>query len=491
MESLSLNGQSIFLFCVCYVNLIYLILDVQPDPSSLEDPADTIMTDFDHDRVIEAKDDKMEFGSHLSDRLSVFTASVKWDDQGQAAFPPIPVIPTQDKGIKDQIIEIKKDGSNASSTLCLSNPSQNGGGTLLAPGDFPFSFVPPPLNSSVVGSTASADGSTLPMDVCLSVSDTKTPVTKQHPSPTSGPIAYNGLFRVPAPEREQPSIAAESISDKSTSINHANLFQVPPPSAPHKRVVTRPSFQIPLPSGPDDPGVLPPNADTPAAVKLPETQGVIVSSLFQLLPPSAPDHRPLFQLPPSAPEHRPLFQLPPSAPDHRPSFQLPASTPDHRPLFQLPPSAPKSQQDGAQRLFNVPTASTLCNAVAAELNADNMAMVQDTNVGKEENLPPSPFRIPSPKLRAEAQPKLRYPPGLDPSTGEFTELLTELASNLSTPAGILRGHANSLRRSHHETSQRMAENLKTRAVLTNLVTHLQAVIILRRRSIFQEHFPRN
>ena len=450
MESLSLNGQSIFLFCVCYVNLIYLILDVQPDPSSLEDPADTIMTDFDHDRVIEAKDDKMEFGSHLSDRLSVFTASVKWDDQGQAAFPPIPVI--QDKGVKDQIIEIKKDGSNASSTLCLSNPSQNGGGTLLAPGDFPFSFVPPPLNSSVVGSTASADGSTLPMDVCLSVSDTKTPVTKQHPSPTSGPIAYNGLFHVPAPEREQSSIAAESISDKSTSINHANLFQVPPPSAPHKRVVTRPSFQIPLPSGPDDPGVLPPNADTPAAVKLPETQGVIVSSLFQLPPPSAPDHRP---------------------------------------LFQLPPSAPKSQQDGAQRLFNVPTASTLCNAVAAELNADNMAMVQDTNVGKEENLPPSPFRIPSPKLRAEAQPKLRYPPGLDPSTGEFTELLTELASNLSTPAGILRGHANSLRRSHHETSQRMAENLKTRAVLTNLVTHLQAVITLRRRSIFQEHFPRN
>ena len=407
----------------------------------------------------------MEFGSHLSDRLSVFTASVKWDDQGQATFPPIPVIPTQDKGIKDQIIEIKKDGSNASSTLCLSNPSQNGGGTLLAPGDFPFSFVPPPLNSSVVGSTASADGSTLPMDVCLSVSDTKTPVTKQHPSPTSGPITYNGLFHVPAPEREQSSIAAESISDKSTSINHANLFQVPPPSAPHKRVVTRPSFQILLPSGPDDPGVLPPNTDTPAAVKLPETQGVIVSSLFQLPPPSAPDHRP--------------------------SFQLPASAPDHRPLFQLPPSAPKSQQDGAQRLFNVPTASTLCNAVAAELNADNMAMVQDTNVGKEENLPPSPFRIPSPKLRAEAQPKLRYPPGLDPSTGEFTELLTELASNLSTPAGILRGHANSLRRSHHETSQRMAENLKTRAVLTNLVTHLQAVITVCWRSIFQEHFPRN
>ena len=407
----------------------------------------------------------MEFGSHLSNRLSIFMASVKWDDQGQAAFLPIPVIPTQDKGVKDQIIEIKKDGSNASSTLCLSNPSQNGGGTLLAPGDFPFSFVPPPLNSSVVGSTASADGSTLPMDVCLSVSDTKTPVTKQHPSPTSGPIAYNGLFHVPAPEREQSSIAAESISDKSTSINHVNLFQVPPPSAPHKRVVTRPSFQIPLPSGPDDPGVLPPNADTPAAVKLPETQGVIVSSLFQLPPPSAPDHRPLFQLPPS--------------------------TPEHRPLFQLPPSAPKSQQDGAQRLFNVPTASTLCNAVAAELNADNMAMVQDTNVGKEENLPPSPFRIPSPKLRAEAQPKLRYPPGLDPSTGEFTEVLTELASNLATLAGILRGHANSLRRSHHETSQRMAENLKTRAVLTNLVTHLQAVITLRRRSIFQEHFPRN
>ena len=186
-----------------------------------------------------------------------------------------------------------------------------------------------------------------------------------------------------------------------------------------------------------------------------------------------------------------LYSNSPSAPDHRPSFQLPASAPDHRPLFQLPPSAPKSQQDGAQRLFNVPTASTLCNAVAAELNADNMAMVQDTNVGKEENLPPSPFRIPSPKLHAEAQLKLRYPPGLDPSTGEFTELLTELASNLSTPAGILRGHANSLRRSHHETSQRMAENLKTRAVLTNLVTHLQAVITLRRRSIFQEHFPRN
>ena len=81
MESLSLNSQSIFLFCVCYVTLIYVVLDVQPDPSSLEDLADTIMTDFNHDHVIEAKDNKMEFGSHLSNCLSVFTASVKWDDQ--------------------------------------------------------------------------------------------------------------------------------------------------------------------------------------------------------------------------------------------------------------------------------------------------------------------------------------------------------------------------------------------------------------------------
>ena len=160
----------------------------------------------------------------------------------------------------------------------------------------------------------------------------------------------------------------------------------------------RPSFQIPLPSGPDDPGVLPSNADTPAAVKLPETQGIIASPLFQLPPPSAPDHQP---------------------------------------LFQLPPSTPKSQQDGMQCLFNVPTVSTLCNVVAAELNTNNMAMVQDTNIGKEENLPPSPFQIPSPNLRMEAQPKLRYLLGLDPSISEFMELLTELASNLSTPAGIL------------------------------------------------------
>ena len=152
----------------------------------------------------------------------------------QAAFLLIPVIPTQDKCVKDQTIEIEKDGSNTSSTLHLSNPSQNGGGTLLAPVNFPFSFALPPLNSSIMGSTASTDGSTLPVDVCLSVFDTKTPVTKQHPSPTLGPIVYKGLFRVPAPEQEQPSITTESISDKSTSINHMNLFQVPPPSALHK-----------------------------------------------------------------------------------------------------------------------------------------------------------------------------------------------------------------------------------------------------------------
>jgi hypothetical protein len=64
------------------------------------------MDDFDHDRVKRDTVD-MEFISDISDRLSAFTSSVKWD-QGQAAFPPIP-------RAKDHVFEID-NGSNASAT---------------------------------------------------------------------------------------------------------------------------------------------------------------------------------------------------------------------------------------------------------------------------------------------------------------------------------------------------------------------------------------
>jgi hypothetical protein len=268
------------------------------------------MNDFDHDHVKRDTVD-MEFISDISDCLSAFTSSVKWD-QGQAAFPPIPCA-------KNHIFEIN-NGSNASATLRSSNSSQNSSGKLLAPGNFTFSFALPPPNSSVVGSTF-ADGSAVPMDVCLPDSGTKTEdnvltffssVTEQYNSRISGPIADKGLFHVPAPEREQSSITAKSIPDQSTSVNYVNLFQVPLASAPHvasaatvglstdtpasieydmssQQVVMRPLFQLPLPSGLKDQGIVLPSANSPAAIKRVETQQVVASSLFQLLPLSAPD----------------------------------------------------------------------------------------------------------------------------------------------------------------------------------------------------------
>jgi hypothetical protein len=467
------------------------------------------MDDFDHDRVKRDTVD-MEFISDISDRLSAFTSSVKWD-QGQAAFPPIP-------RAKDHVFEID-NGSNASATLRSSNSSQNNRGKLLAPGNFAFSFALPPPNSSVVGSTF-ADGSAVPMDVCLPDSDTKTgednvptffsSVTEQHNSRISGPIADKGLFHVPAPEQEQSSITAKSIPDQSTPVNYANLFQIPPASAPHvasaatvgqstdtpasieydtssQQVVTRPLFQLPLPSGPKDQGIVLPSADSPAAIKHVETQQVVASSLFQLPPPSAPDppvilpcnvENPEIQKYDESKSARPLFHVPlPSAPRNplitQPDTNSPATT------------YAKSQQDSVQHVFDGPACFAPSNAIAAEPNADTIATVQDTNV-----LPSRSSLTPSPILRGAAQPKPTHPPGRNLSGPEFIDLLTELSSNFSTPAGILRGHANSLRRSHDETTKRLVENLKNRDILTHLVTHLEGVITVRRSKIFQENFTR-
>ncbi|EDR13455.1 uncharacterized protein LACBIDRAFT_308393 [Laccaria bicolor S238N-H82] len=411
-------------------------LSLNDVPSSL-DPTDMIMHEIDHDRVVEAT--YMEFSSHLTQCLDGLTASVKWDDQGQSAFLPIPAIPMQDKHAMDQILEINNvhnEGSNLSSSLPSSNSLNNGGGKLLPPRNFAFSFALPPSNSSVGHSTAGADGSALPMDVCLLVSDTKMSVTNEY----------------------------------------TNLFQVPPPSGPHKQVVTPPLFQLPLPSGP---GIVPPNTDTPAAVKLSDTQGIFASSLFQLPPPSdnshiVPDKPPaaklsdtqgvvtssLFQLPPPSDDSRIVADTPPAAKLSDTQgvvasslFELPPpSAPQQQPLFHLPlPSAPKSQQESAKRLFNVTTGSTPSHGIA--------------------------------------QPEIRWPPGLSPSSPVFLELLTELLLNFSSPAGMFRGHGNSLRRNHEETTHRMVENLNNRVVLANLVARLQLIIALCRRAVFREHFP--
>jgi len=484
------------------------------------------MDEFDHDCIVERDTDgNMGFISDLSDRQRFFMAPV---NQGQAAFLLIPVIPSQDKCAKDHVPKIDnvlKEGSNVSSTLRSSNSSQNSGGKLLAPSHFTFSFTLPPLNSSLVGSTASADGSTLPMDVCIPDSATKTgvdnlltlfsSVTEQHSSRISEPIAHKGLFHVPASEREGSSIATQSIPNKSTSTNRTNLFQLPPPSALHTRyattvglstntpapieydvssqqVVTRPLFQLPLPSGPKGPSIVLPNTDTPAAIKHAETQQVVTSSLLQLPPPSAPDH--LVVMKPSI--ENTVIRTFGESQSARPSSHLPLPSTPQNPLITQPntntpaPMYVKSQQDNMQHLFDIPTHSAPCNIIAAEPNTDTIATVQDTNVGKEEeeNLPPSPPSL-TPSLIFRGAP-LRYPPGVDPSSPEFIDLLTESLSNLSTPAGILRGHANSLRRSHDETTKRLVENIKNRAVLTNLVTQLESIITLHWRRIFQEHFPR-
>ncbi|KIJ98943.1 hypothetical protein K443DRAFT_133225 [Laccaria amethystina LaAM-08-1] len=354
------------------------------------------MDDFDHDRVKRDTVD-MEFISNISDRLSAFTSSVKWD-QGQAAFPPIP-------RAKDHVFEID-NGSNASATFRSSNSSHNSRGKLLAPGNFASSFALPPPNLSVVGSTF-ADGSAVPMDVCLPDSDTKTG------------------------------------EDNSTSVNYVNLFQIPPASAPHIAMVTWPLFQLLLPSGPKDQGIVLPSTDSPAAIKHVETQQVVASSLFQLPPPSAPD--PPVILPCNV--ENPEIQKYDESKSARPLFHVPLPSTPRNPLITQPDTnSPattyaKSQQDSVQCVF-------------------------------------------------DAQPKPTHPPGRNLSGPEFIDLLTELSSNFSTPAGILQGHANSLRRSHDETTKRLVENLKNRDILMHLVTHLEGVITVRRSKIFQEIFTR-
>ena len=138
--------------------------------------------------------------------------------------------------------------------------------------------------------------------------------------------------------------------------------------------------------------------------------------------------------------------------------QTSAST-DHMDLFWLPP------------LSHLQNSATIkCSAEMSE--SGDYAH----SVTVESSLPSSPSSTLA--LLSQIETNIPSPKWIDTYSPEFVSLLNEFIPNVSTPAGILQGHANSLRQSHDEMMHRLVVNLQARCALSNLATQLQTLILL-------------
>lgn len=361
------------------------------------------MDSIDYDRPKETFDE-MDSLSDLSERLRLITASERSPDSGHAAFPPLSVFLSPDQRFHDGFQVLTELNDSASATAPPSVYLQKDGGKVQVPFDFQAMFSLPlngsdAVSTSAPASSTSLDGPTTVMDVCVADSGDK----------LSG-ANFQNLFSLPPNKPSETVPATKSISCDTSS---EETCSAQAPVAMKSEVLKQSTSQ--------DAAMEKTTSQTAASV----------------------DHMDLFRLPP--PSH------PQNAATAKCSAETSASG-EYAHLFQLEPLS--TSRDSVTAESSPPSSPSSTSASPSQI---------------EKN-------IPSPKW-------------IDTSSPEFASLLNEFVPNVSTPAGILRGHANSLRQSHDETTHRLVVNLQARHALSNLATQLQTLILLHRRGTFHQRFP--